>query len=157
MPDGPGGVRDDPVDSGRVGFGGSHDSDAAGIDGPRSNALLIYDADCGFCQRSLALGRRLLPWTPPAVGFQQVDVSRYGLTEAQARQSIQLCRDDRPIRHGAAAIAAILQAQPSRPWRIAGHLLAAPPVSWIAAGCYRVISRYRHRLPGSTCAARASH
>ncbi len=120
-------------------------------DGRRAGATLIYDADCGFCRHSLAVGRRLLPWTPRAVGFQQVDLSRYGLTEAQARTSIQLHRPDRRTRHGAAAIAAILRAQPGRPWRVAGYLLATPPVSWIAEWCYRLVARYRHRLPGSTC------
>lgn len=117
------------------------------------DAVLIYDADCGFCRRSLAFGRRLLPWTPHAVGFQHVDVSRYGVTEGQARQSIQLYRRGRRTRHGAAAIAAILQAQPTRPWRIAGYALAAPPLSWVAAACYRLVARYRLRLPGATCTA----
>lgn len=117
--------------------------------------MLIYDADCGFCRRTLALGRRLLPWTPRAVGFQHVDVSRYGITEAQARQSVHLYRRGRPTRHGADAIAAILRAQPSALWRLAGHVMATPPISWIAEGCYRLVARYRLRLPGSTCGARS--
>jgi predicted DCC family thiol-disulfide oxidoreductase YuxK len=120
--------------------------------GSRDDATLIYDADCGFCRRSLAVGRRLLPWSPRAVGFQHVDLSSYGLTEAQAQRSIQLHRPGRPTRHGAAVIAAILRAQPSRVWRIAGYALATPPVSWAAEGCYRLVARYRLRLPGSTCA-----
>jgi predicted DCC family thiol-disulfide oxidoreductase YuxK len=120
-----------------------------------SDAVLIYDADCGFCRSSLAFGRRVLAWTPRAVGFQHVDVSRYGITEAQARRSVHLYRPGRRTRHGAAAIAAILQAQPSLPWRIAGDVLATPPFSWIAEGCYRLVARYRLRLPGSTCTARS--
>lgn len=118
-----------------------------------AGALLIYDADCGFCQRSLAFGLRLLPWTPAAAGFQHVDLSRLGLTETQVRRSIQLYRPGRPTRSGAAAIAVILRAQPTLPWRVAGRVLATPPVSWIAAGCYRLVARYRLRLPGSTCAS----
>jgi predicted DCC family thiol-disulfide oxidoreductase YuxK len=136
------------------------DANDARRPGPASGdgeAVLIYDADCGFCRRSLALGRRLLPWMPEAVGFQHVDVSRYGVTEAQARRSIQLCRRGRPTRHGAAAIAAIHRAQPTRVWRIAGYALATPPLSWVAAACYRLVARYRHRLPGATCAASSSH
>lgn len=117
-----------------------------------SGAVLIYDADCGFCQRCLALGRRVLPWTPRAVGFQHVDLARYGVTQEQARRAIQLCRPGRPVRRGAAAISVILQAQPGQGWRLAGEMLDAPPVSWLAAGCYRLVARLRTRLPGSTCA-----
>lgn len=120
-----------------------------------SGAVLIYDADCGFCRSSLAVGRRVLAWTPRAVGFQHVDLALYGLTEAEARRSVQLVRPGRPTLHGAAAIVAILRAQPSAPWRLAGHVLATPPISWIAEGCYRLVARYRRRLPGSTCAARS--
>lgn len=120
-------------------------------DGRRAGATLIYDADCGFCRHSLAVGRRLLPWTPRAVGFQQVDLSRYGLTEARARASIQLHRPGRRTCHGAAAIAAILRAQPSRAWRFIGGIMSMPPVSWVAEGCYRLVASCRHRLPGSTC------
>jgi predicted DCC family thiol-disulfide oxidoreductase YuxK len=129
---------------------------SAGRGSGDGEAVLIYDADCGFCRRSLALGRRLLPWTPRAVGHQHVDVSRYGITEAQAQRSVQLYWRGRPTRHGADAIAAILQAQPSRPWRMAGYVLATPPLSWIAAGCYRIIARYRRRLPGASCTAPSS-
>jgi predicted DCC family thiol-disulfide oxidoreductase YuxK len=124
---------------------------SAGRGSGDGEAVLIYDADCGFCRRSLALGQRLLPWTPQAVGFQHVDVSRYGITDAQARESVHLYRRGRRTRHGAAAIAAILQAQPRLPWRIAGDVLATPPFSWIAAACYRLVSRYRLRLPGASC------
>jgi predicted DCC family thiol-disulfide oxidoreductase YuxK len=120
------------------------------------DAVLIYDADCGFCRRSLALGQRLLPWTPRAVGFQHVDVSRYGTTETQARHSIQLYWGGRRTRHGAAAIAAILRSQPSRSWRIVGYVLATPPLSWVAAACYRLVARYRLRLPSATCTAPSS-
>lgn len=114
-------------------------------------AVLIYDADCGFCQQVLDLGRRRLPWTPVAIGSRQADLPRYGISDAQAQRAIYLIRPGRPVRRGAGAVAAILREQPNLPWRAVGVLLAMPPVSWLAAGCYRLVARFRHRLPGSTC------
>ena len=39
---------------------------------------------------------------------------------------------------------------PARRHAIAGHLLATPPFSVVAALGYNVIAKYRHRLPGGT-------
>lgn len=118
-----------------------------------ADTVLIYDADCGFCRWCLGVGGRLLPWSPRAVGFQRVDVTRYGVTRERASEAIQLYRPGRTIQEGALAIAAILRAQPGAGWRIAGRALVTPPLRGIAAACYRLVSRYRRRLPGSTCAA----
>ena len=39
-------------------------------------------------------------------------------------------------------------------WRVAGHLLLVPPISWVAALVYALVARYRHKLPGGTVACR---
>ena len=43
------------------------------------------------------------------------------------------------------------------PWSLADGLLLAPPVSWLAAGSYHLVSRNRHRIqgPGAATAQRA--
>ncbi len=40
------------------------------------------------------------------------------------------------------------------PWAVAGRILLAPPVSWVAPLGYRLVARYRHRLPGGTPACK---
>ena len=43
------------------------------------------------------------------------------------------------------------------PYVLAGWLLLLPPVSWFGAVGYKLVARYRYRLPGATaaCAVRA--
>ena len=38
--------------------------------------------------------------------------------------------------------------------RVAGRLMLVPPVSWLAAGVYRLLVRWRYRLPGGTPACK---
>jgi predicted DCC family thiol-disulfide oxidoreductase YuxK len=116
--------------------------------------VLIYDADCAFCQTCVQLGRRLLSEFPEAVGFQHADLGAYGLSREQAERSIYLVLPGGVLRHGAGAIAAILMGQRAFGWRLVGGVLTVPPVSWVATLGYRLVSRYRHRLPGSTAACR---
>lgn len=120
-----------------------------------SAVVLIYDADCAFCQTCVELGRRLLTDFPDAVGLQYADLGRYALSRDLAERSIYLVKPGRVLTHGAGAIAAILLGQRGFWWRVAGGLMTVPPVNWFAALGYRLVSRYRHRLPGSNAACRA--
>ena len=51
---------------------------------------------------------------------------------------------------GHLAGSALLRMQPSFGWRFAGHLIATPPVSWVASLVYDWVAANRHRLPGGT-------
>jgi predicted DCC family thiol-disulfide oxidoreductase YuxK len=39
-------------------------------------------------------------------------------------------------------------------WSVLGRVMLIPPFSWLAAGVYRLVARYRYRLPGATDACR---
>ncbi|GAA2744952.1 hypothetical protein GCM10009868_24610 [Terrabacter aerolatus] len=114
---------------------------------------LVYDADCGFCTRSVGLIRRWVdrrdrydvrPW-------QELDLAAVGLTEQDCDAAAQFIAEDGSIRSGHRAIAdAMSHGAPA--WRPVGHLLTAPGVSWAAARAYRWIAPHRHQLPGGTAA-----
>jgi predicted DCC family thiol-disulfide oxidoreductase YuxK len=123
---------------------------------------LVFDGDCGFCTASVHL---LESWCRPDVQFvpwQMLDLAAHGLTEQQVSTAVQWLptSSDAPIRSGAAAVARVLL-RSRWPWRPIGALMLVPPVSWLAAGAYHVISANRYRLPGSTpacaVAAQSSH
>jgi predicted DCC family thiol-disulfide oxidoreductase YuxK len=40
-------------------------------------------------------------------------------------------------------------------WVMAGWVLLVPPVSWVAPLGYRLVARYRYRLPGGTPACKS--
>jgi predicted DCC family thiol-disulfide oxidoreductase YuxK len=114
---------------------------------------LVYDADCGFCTRSVELIQRWVdgrdrydvrPW-------QELDLAAVGLTEQDCDGAAQFITADGSIRAGHRAIAsAVMHGAPG--WRPLGHLLGAPGISWLAAHAYRWVAAHRHQLPGGTAA-----
>ena len=112
-------------------------------------ATLVFDGDCGFCTRSVALMPKSIRRTTEAVPYQQADLASLGLTAAQCAEAVQWVADDGSHASGATACGRALQ-QGSLPLRILGTLVLLPPLSWLAAGLYRLVATNRMRLPGGT-------
>jgi predicted DCC family thiol-disulfide oxidoreductase YuxK len=116
--------------------------------------LLVYDGDCAFCTRSVALIRARIR---PDVDFQPwqgLDLAAFGLTRQQVDRAVQWVGLDGSRADGAQAFARLLS-RAGRPWRLAGRVMRVPPVSWLAAAVYRLIANNRQRLPGGTAACAA--
>ncbi len=78
-----------------------------------------------------------------------------GLTVDDVQQAAWWIGPDGTSWRGHRAIGKALEA--GRGWRRpAGWLVLAPPVSWLAARVYRVVVKYRYRLPGGTPACRVA-
>ena len=112
---------------------------------------LVYDGDCGFCTSSI---RWLERWCRPAAAFvpwQRLDLEANGLTRDEVTHAVQWlpASPTAPVRSGAAAAARTLL-RSRWPWRPVGALMLVPPISWLAALVYHVISVNRYRLPGGT-------
>ena len=111
--------------------------------------LLIFDGDCAFCTTSVNRLRAILPRFPEATPWQWLNLDDYGLTEQDVTEYAWVVTPGRQFA-GHLAFSALLRMQDGLLWRFAGHLLATPPVSWVAAIGYRWIARNRHLLPGGT-------
>jgi len=138
----------------------STDEIRAGRNPVTPRPTLVFDGDCGFCTASVHV---LESWCRPDVRFvpwQMLDLAAHGLTEQQVSKAVQWLpvSADAPIRSGAAAVARVLL-RSRWPWRPIGALMLVPPISWLVAGAYHVISANRYRLPGSTpaCAVAAQN
>ena len=116
-------------------------------------ATLIFDGDCGFCTTAVRWLERTLPKVPATLPFQWADLPAFGLTEAEARSKVWFVSGGRRY-GGAGAVAALLRGQPIPALRLLGWLGTVPPWSWAAAAGYRLVARYRYRLPGGTPACR---
>ena len=112
-------------------------------------ATLVFDGDCGFCTRCVALVPRSVRRTTTVVPYQRADLSALGLTAAQCAEAVQWVGDDRSSASGHAAIGRLLQSGGGL-WWLLGSLLLVPPVSWLAAVVYRLVAANRMRLPGGT-------
>jgi predicted DCC family thiol-disulfide oxidoreductase YuxK len=114
----------------------------------RTRPVLLFDGDCAFCTSSVHLLERIRP-DAEIVAWQLADLPGLGVSETQAAAALQWVEVDGTVRAGHEAVAAALGSA-GRVWRVAGHALRLPGVSWLAAKLYRLIAVNRHRLPGGT-------
>jgi predicted DCC family thiol-disulfide oxidoreductase YuxK len=118
----------------------------------RERPILLYDGDCAFCTWCAGLLGRIEP-DAEIVAWQFADLAALGVTEQQTIEAVQWVEVDGGVRSGHEAIAAVLNTS-GLMWKIAGHLILLPGVSWVASKAYRLVADNRYRLPGSTPACR---
>jgi predicted DCC family thiol-disulfide oxidoreductase YuxK len=118
-----------------------------------STATLIFDGDCGFCTSTANYIVRTSSVPVTAYAWQLTDVSRLGLTEAQTADRVYLVIGDETF-GGHLAFAYLLFIQRNWALKAIGWLMTVPPLCWLAFIGYRLVARYRHRLPGGTPACK---
>ena len=112
---------------------------------PTPELTIYYDGSCPLCRREIAFYRRLrgaerLQWLDVSLGTDLGDdlsceaaMRRFHVRDAQGR-----------LLSGGAAFARLWRALPG--WRLAGWLLAWPPMSWLLEWAYRAFLPLRPRL-----------
>jgi predicted DCC family thiol-disulfide oxidoreductase YuxK len=118
--------------------------------------MLVFDGDCGFCTKCAdAIEARIDPTAAVSVvPWQFLELNRYGLTEQDTTTAAYWVDERGRLYRGHLGIAHALQHARGSVTRAIGKVMAVPPVSWVAAGAYWLIARYRYKLPGSTPACR---
>ncbi|MDQ1669312.1 MAG: hypothetical protein QOE40_1373 [Actinomycetota bacterium] len=119
-----------------------------GPDGRRPRPVLLYDGTCGFCTRTVETAVARLGADVDYEPFQTADLAALGVSEAEAERSVTWVSPDGRIGQGSVAMARLLRASGGL-WAVLGLLLLMPPVSWVAEAAYRLVSRFRHLLPGA--------
>lgn len=102
----------------------------------RDVKILVYDGDCGLCERTAAFARR----RAPAVVVR--DHRTHGL---DAIEAVILVDGGREFT-GAAAVSRLLRSFEARRWRLVGSVIGLPVVRVLAAGAYWVVARNRRRI-----------
>jgi predicted DCC family thiol-disulfide oxidoreductase YuxK len=115
-------------------------------------SLLIYDGDCGFCQRTLDVMKKRLAMWPRTAPYQRLNLDQHGVSSQDAARAMLWVEPGRPPLAGAAAFARLFRAQPQLRWRTLGRMMALPGISHFAVIVYRTVASHRHRLPGGTSA-----
>lgn len=119
-----------------------------------TDTVLIYDGDCGFCTTSAQWIGRRLPDDVEVIAWQFVDgIDALGLTLDEVNAKAWWITPAGDKRGGHLAVGEALKAAGGF-WGVAGRLLLAPPIRWIAKPVYALVARYRHRMPGGTAACR---
>lgn len=113
---------------------------------------VIYDADCGFCTTCAtwlqAHGTcEIAPW-------QSLDLDAIGLTEADVSAAAWWIDPTGVVlERGAGAVGEALKTCRG-PYAVLGRLTLARPIRPLANLVYRLVARYRYRLPGGTAACK---
>lgn len=121
-------------------------------DAQQALPLLVFDGDCGFCTTSARAGQRWLrlehvePW-------QFLELEPLGLTAEQCMQAVQwVDADGRAVAGERAVIAALRHG--GGVWAVLGSVMNLPGIRQIAGLVYRLVAKYRHKLPGGTPACK---
>jgi len=117
------------------------------------NATLIFDGDCGFCTTAANFAVRHSHFPITAVAWQLTDVTEYGLLTQQTADKVWLVVDGERY-GGHEAVARILTLQRRPLSTLLGYLMLIPPMCAVSSLGYRLVARYRHKLPGGTPACK---
>jgi len=117
------------------------------------NATLIFDGDCGFCTSTANYVAAHTTTPITAVAWQLTDVAAFGLTTEQTADRVWLVMGEQHF-GGHEAFAWLLILQGKLALRAIGRFMLLPGVDGFSALAYRLIARYRHRLPGGTPACK---
>lgn len=116
--------------------------------------MLVFDGACGFCTRVARWVERRLPPGARVVPWQRIrDLSSCGLTNEEAASAAWWIDGEGGTHRGHLAAAEALRAIGGG-WGPVGSAIRVPPLRWLAAGVYGLVSRIRGRLPGTTPAVR---
>jgi hypothetical protein len=80
-------------------------------------------------------------------------LSKFSLTEAQVADQVYLVVDEDSF-GGHEAFAMLFRVQPIALVRFLGKIMMSKYLSWFAAPTYRLVAKYRHKLPGGTPACK---
>jgi predicted DCC family thiol-disulfide oxidoreductase YuxK len=124
--------------------------------GDGRGSILIYDGDCGFCTTAarwaaqrFRQGERAEAWQLLGEGH----LEQYGLSLEDV-QAAAWWVDGRGLREPVhRAVGRALWAGGGLRTIVSWFVLT-PPTGWLAAGVYRLVVRWRYRLPGGTPACR---
>lgn len=109
--------------------------------------LLLFEGDCGFCNRCARFIARRMPTTAELKPWQRVNLAAYGVAEARVRYEI-VWVDTAGRQYGGAQAIARLLIDSGGVWAVLGHPLRVPPLRWLAHAVYRLVANNRSRLPG---------
>lgn len=110
-------------------------------------AWLLFDADCGFCQRTLTRFGRFLRSDVQPLPLQDWRSADPRLQPDQLRKAITLVLADGRVLTGAEAIARAIGG--------IGRVYYAPGVRQLADRTYAWVARNRFRLPGGCVVERS--
>jgi predicted DCC family thiol-disulfide oxidoreductase YuxK len=118
-----------------------------------SNITLIFDGDCSFCTTAANLIVSRSKTRIIATPWQFTELSQYGLTKEQVSDQVYLAIEEKNF-GGHEAFAMVFMVQPNLFLRFLGKVMISKYLRWFTKPAYRLVAKYRHKLPGGTPACK---
>jgi predicted DCC family thiol-disulfide oxidoreductase YuxK len=115
--------------------------------------VLIFDGDCGFCTTTANFMVKHSKVTIEAKPWQYVDFTNLPITKEDCAEQVYLLVDGKPY-GGHEGFAMTLRVQPSKVIRFIGLVAMSKALRWFSKPTYRLVAKYRHKLPGGTPACK---
>ena len=115
--------------------------------------VLIFDGDCGFCTSTANYLAKHSKVPIQVIPWQYVDFTNLPITKEDCADQVYLLVDGKP-NGGHEGFAMTLRVQPSAVVRFIGAAAMSPALRWFAKPTYRLVAKYRHKLPGGTPACK---
>ena len=124
---------------------------------PTTEALLIFDGDCGFCQRwAERLQRWTRRWAPLAIEPSHRAAARFPAVPAQRwQEAMALVRPDGRMAWGAEAVFESVASVPGLAWLLWLHRDWAA-FAWLSEAAYAWVARHRKLLSAGACSLGAA-
>lgn len=116
--------------------------------GEQPRGRVLYDADCGFCERSVRIVRAL-PIDVDSVALQSVDLDAHGINLADALTAMPFVDTDGTVTYGHLAWARLLR-HGRGPLPLVGRALGSRGIEPVARRVYAWVAANRYRFPGSS-------
>jgi predicted DCC family thiol-disulfide oxidoreductase YuxK len=115
----------------------------------RTQPVLVYDGECGFCTTSVAFTQRRIRPLCGVRPWRFADLDALETTRERAAYEL-LWISPRGTVHGRAQAVAKLLLSARGGWAVLGGMLRVPPIRWTAHAVYRLVANNRDRMPGGT-------
>ncbi len=107
--------------------------------------MIIFDGDCGFCQRCIQSLKNHIHKPLTYIAYQQLQEPIAGLTPQDFKKSIYYQEQNGTLTHGAAALYKVLSDHGSIHWLYWPHR-HIPGFAAISEWIYKIIAKNRGRL-----------
>jgi len=111
-------------------------------------AIVIYDGDCAFCSSAARFAQAKVAKNLKYQAYQLSDLVSLNLTEAECQRALQMIIDDKKFSAEKAVIELLRYGNLF--YRSLAMILSLPILRLLTRIGYRLIAKYRHRLPGGT-------
>ena len=110
-----------------------------------SDAVLLFDEECGFCKVNVERTVKMLHSPVPACHYKNFDFDGLSVGKEEASSFLVFVDEEKNCYFGSEAFAKWLQTGGFF-WKTLGGTMELPGVSFAAKGIYSLVRKFKHKV-----------